>query len=837
MNGLVLTSNREITISAAGSRKAVSWPAQRLLISELYNRLQTPVRSAETYDEYMRLPKPQQDDLKDVGGFVGGTLKDNRRKAGNVISRDVIALDLDNIPAGGTDDVIQRVAGLGCGWSVYSTRKHCGAKPRLRCVIPLDESATPDEYEAISRKLAQIIGIELFDPTTFEPSRLMYWPSCCADSDYVFRYEDKPLLSKNGVLGMYADWQDMTQWPQVPGSEYTPRKLAAKQGDPTQKKGVVGAFCRTYDIYAAIEKYLPEIYEPVADDGNRFTYLGGSTVGGAVVYEGGRFLYSHHATDPCSQRLVNAFDLIRLHRFGDLDDEAKQDTPTNRLPSYTAMTELATSDPEVTRLLGRERMAQVQSDFGVFESMGGDENWSDRLDTAANSGMPVKSIRNVLTMLEYDPALAGRIKYNEFDEMITGIAPLPWQGRADGAGAFEWADSDDAGLRSYAEKILGFRTAAVISDAFMLHVAKHQFNPVADYLDGLVWDGVERLDTLLTDYLGVEDTVYTRAVMRKSLCAAVARAYCPGIKFDTALIITGAQGIGKSTFLARLGGERFTDGVKTFEGKDASEIIRGKWIVEIGELEAMNRSEKDRVKQFMSQRVDRYRVAYERRAKDFPRKCVFFGTTNGHDFLKDETGNRRFWPVDARIERATKSVFTDLTQTEIDQIWAEAVVRYRAGEKLYLEGMADAYAKEAQEGHRDISAREGLIFEFIEKQIPADWSRWNLDRRRLFWAGAITDCAELVQREKICAAEIWCECMGGDFKNMRRSDTAEINAIMSKAKGWIRSGKALRVGGDYGVQKGFVREKPEKESKTPEPEKQPKTPEQENEVTRNVTGS
>ena len=127
MNGLVLTSNREITISAAGSRKAVSWPAQRLLISELYNRLQTPVRSAETYDEYMRLPKPQQDDLKDVGGFVGGTLKDNRRKAGNVISRDVIALDLDNIPAGGTDDVIQRVAGLGCGWAIYSTRKHCGA--------------------------------------------------------------------------------------------------------------------------------------------------------------------------------------------------------------------------------------------------------------------------------------------------------------------------------------------------------------------------------------------------------------------------------------------------------------------------------------------------------------------------------------------------------------------------------------------------------------------------------------------------------------------------------------------------------------------------------------
>lgn len=802
---MVLNNNREITISAAGSRRAVIWNAQKLLISELYERLKIPARSAETYDEYMKLAKSQQDDLKDVGGFVGGTLKDNRRKAGNVISRDIIALDLDNIPSGETENVILRIAGLGCGYAVYSTRKHSNYAPRLRCIIPLDTSATPDEYEAVGRKLAQIIGIELFDPTTFEPSRLMYWPSCCADSEYVFRYEDKPLLSKDGVLGMYSDWRDVTQWSQIPGSEHTPKKLAAKQGDPTEKKGIVGAFCRTYDIFGAIDKYLPEVYDAVDGDENRFTYCGGSTVGGAVVYEGGKFLYSHHATDPCSQRLVNAFDLVRLHRFGDLDDEAKPDTPTNRLPSYTAMVDLAASDSRVAALINRERMDSVQRDFGAFESMGGDENWSERLDIASGSGMPVKSIKNVLTMLEYDPVIAERIKYNEFDEMITGIAPLPWQGRSDSVGAFEWADSDDAGLRSYAEKILGFRTAAIISDAFMLHVAKHKFNPVVEYLNLLEWDGTERVDTLLIDYLGVEDNVYTRAAMRKSLCAAVARAFNPGTKFDTALIITGAQGIGKSTFLAKLGGERFTDGVKTFDGKDASEIIRGKWIVEIGELEAMNRSEKDRVKQFMSQQVDRYRVAYERRARDFPRRCVFFGTTNGHDFLKDETGNRRFWPVDARIDRAVKSVFADMDTYEVDQIWAEAVVRYNEGEKLYLEGAADDMAKEAQEGHRDISAREGLVLTFIEQPVPADWQKWPLDKRRLFYAGAVADHEGLVPREKICAAEIWCECLGGDFKNMRRSDTAEINAIMSKAEGWARAKQTLRFGKDYGVQKGFVR--------------------------------
>lgn len=193
--------DRKITISAGSSRRAMVWQAQTLLISELWAKLQTPARGTEPLAEYLNMKKAQQDDLKDVGGFMAGTLSGPRRKANNVTGRDVITLDLDNIPPGGTEDVLRRVEGLSCGYCIYSTRKHSPAAPRLRVLLPLDRTASADEYEPIARKMAEYIGLELCDPTTFEVSRLMYWPSCCSDSQYIYVWKDKPLLSVKGLLG------------------------------------------------------------------------------------------------------------------------------------------------------------------------------------------------------------------------------------------------------------------------------------------------------------------------------------------------------------------------------------------------------------------------------------------------------------------------------------------------------------------------------------------------------------------------------------------------------------------------------------------------------------
>ena len=209
-----------------------------------------------------------------------------RRKAANVEGRDLVTLGRDDIPAGQTEDILRRVEGLGCAAAVYSTRKHAGYAPRLRVVIPLDRTGTADEYEPAARKLACLIGIGFCDPTTFEASRLMYWASCCSDSQYVCEAYDRPFCSLDGLLSMYGDWHDITQWPQVPGEDAGARRRLAKQEDPTTKRGVIGAFCRTYSITQAMEHFIPGMYEETGIPG-RYTYTGGTTAGGAIVYDGG----------------------------------------------------------------------------------------------------------------------------------------------------------------------------------------------------------------------------------------------------------------------------------------------------------------------------------------------------------------------------------------------------------------------------------------------------------------------------------------------------------------------------------------------------------------------
>lgn len=793
-------NDRQITISTAGNRKATTWPSSTLLWSELVEKLKTPVRGKETLAEYMALPKGQQDDLKDVGGFVAGTLEGNRRKAAAVTGRDIITLDLDNIKAGGTQDVIRRIDGLGCGYCIYSTRKHCEAAPRLRVLIPTDRTMTADEYEPIARKLASFIGIELCDPSTFEASRLMYWPSCSSDSIYVYYFRDKPFLSADGMLAMYNDWHNVEEWPQVPGTQDSYVKLAKKQGDPLEKQGVVGAFCKTYDIYRAIDELIPGVYERCDTGHDRYTYTGGSTTGGAIVYDNGKFLYSHHATDPCSGKLVNAFDLVRIHKFGDLDDKAEPGTPTNRLPSYTAMCKFAIEDAGVAALLNKERYDKATEAFAETPIDSGDSlDWINKLTVSPSTGAPAKTTDNVLIILENDPLLKGKIAYDEFANRGLALGALPWDSRDKRR---QWGDTDDAGLRHYIEKVYGITGKDRIYDATALCAFKHRINDVQDYLTSLKWDGIKRLDTLLIDYLGAEDNAYTRAVIRKSLTAAVARAMVPGTKFDFMPILAGPQGIGKSTFIRLLGLKWYSDNLQTFEGKEACEMIQGIWINEIGELNGLNRSEINAVKQFLSRTDDIYREPYGRRTVAFPRRCIFFGSTNDSEFLRDQTGNRRFWPVDVGINKPKKNVFTEL-ESEVDQIWAEAYVSWQLGEILYLTGEAEEISRAEQESHKVSNTKEGIIIEFLKKPIPIDWEKRNLQQRRMYWSGEFRhEIIETKTRTKVCAAEIWCECFNKDISLMRQTDTREINGILSTIKGLKRLDYPIKFA-FYGNQRGY----------------------------------
>lgn len=334
-----------------------------MTVSQFFDRLSKSVPLGKCWAEFQAAKHEEwAADLKDKGGYVAGTLNGARRSDG-AASRCVVVLDLDNIPSGATQDVLNRVKGLGLCYAVHSTVSHSLESPRLRVCFPLVEDISPDMYAPIVRLLARLIQEEMswFDSSSSEAVRLMYWPTHADDIEPVFDCDAvAPLLDAVALLNEHLPtWTDCTTWPAWP-YERVAGKSASKQGDPEQKNGLVGAFCRVYDIEKAMAEFLPGVYDP-ADIPGRYTLIAGSTHGGAVLYDGGKFLYSHHSTDPCSGRLVNAFDLVRLHKFGALDADAAHGTPSNRLPSYREMLKLAQGDAAVRGELAREFFRAPQS--------------------------------------------------------------------------------------------------------------------------------------------------------------------------------------------------------------------------------------------------------------------------------------------------------------------------------------------------------------------------------------------------------------------------------------------------------------------------------------------
>ena len=789
-----MENTREIVISTAGSRKSGTWKTEKLGWSEFVDRVKTPSRSTETLDEYMKFAKPKQDDLKDVGGFVGGELKDGKRRNTNILSRDLVTLDLDNIEAGKTDEVLKRVNGLGCAYVIYSTRKHAGYKPRLRVIIPTNRSMTPDEYEPVARKLGSLIGTELCDPTTFEVARLMFWPSCCSDSQYVYEFADKGFVKVDDILAKYESWKDVKEW------KVEDIKIK-KQQDPTEKDGVIGAFCKVFNIYDAVERFIPDSYE-VCDVADRLTFTGGSTFAGAVVYDD-VFLFSHHATDPAGGKLCNAFDLVRLHKFGELDNDVKEMTPANKYPSYVEMNKLARSVDEVSEILNKDKYKRAFEAFGADADT--DLSWMNKLKKNQN-GKNEKTIRNIEIILENDVLLKGKIALDDFATRSLILGRLPWDNSEDPEVKREWEDVDDSSLRNHLEEFYEITGKDKIADALSIVAKKNKINEVKAFLESLIWDGEKRLETLLIDYFGVVDNDYTRQVMKVALTAAVARAIDGAVKYDYAPILQGGQGKGKTTFFRTLGKSWFSNSLDSFDGKEAAVTIQGAWIIELGELSGMGMSKVNAVKHFLSKQEDRYRDPFGYRNRNHPRRCVFFGTTNNWEFLRDKTGDRRFWPVVILEQKPTRSVFDDLPK-EVDQIWAEAYFNYMNGLRLDLDGEeAKAIALEMQKQHSESSPKEGLIAEFLENKVPENWNTRTLKQKTDYMRNPFEATGEekLIKRDRICALEIWCECLNGDPKNMKGSDSREINSILENLSGWKRLKNTLRFG-CYGVQRGFGR--------------------------------
>ena len=775
----------ELSIATGKSRRTKVWKNIKISWPALVKKLADTTYTLETFSEYCAFGREKQAEIKDRGGFVGGYLADGGRHPENVKFRQILTLDIDYAPLDFWDSftMFYDIAAV-----LHSTHKHSKKSPRFRLVVPLDRKVSAEEYEAIGRKFAASFDINFFDPTTFQPERLMYWPTTSKDAEFYFREQEGEFLSADEVLSGYVDWKNISDWPKPDSEKDLIRSNLKKQGNPGEKPGLIGAFNRAFPISAAIEKFLSDIYEPTSFE-DRYTYVEGSAAAGAIVYGEDEFLFSHHSTDPIHGLLVNSFDLVRLHKFGHEDDPDGEKEITKR-QSHKMMLDFASEFPSVVKQIAKEKLPSE-----VFDDAYSDA-WLGEL-TVDKYGAYENTIPNFYRIISNDVNLRGRFKTDLFNNRETLLLPVPWD---QGEGLKEFVDADEAGVRHYLEEFYGIYHATKGKDALDLIFKENTFHPVRDYLNGMEWDGIPRVDTLLIDYLGASDTRFNRLATRKTLVAAIARIFEPGIKFDYVLTLVGEEGLKKSMVFNKLGGDWFSDSFVGVEGNKAFEQLHGVWLMEMGELASIRKAEAESVKHFITKREDRFRVAYGHRIATFKRQLIFVGTTNDRSFLKDNNGNRRFWPVDVSGFGSA-----DIDEMPVGQIWAEAKEYYKAGEKLYFDADIEEEAREIQSSHTESDERAGIVYNYLMTPLPEGWDKMSLFERRSY-LGDRSQIKEdgIKERFSVCTAEIWAEVFGGEIKQMTPYNTKDIHKILAKIPGWEQSGRSLTFP-LYGRQRAYTR--------------------------------
>lgn len=800
-----IKNDTELKICTGDSRKSKHWKNRVTTWTKLAERCSNTKRTKETVEAFKSMAKCEaKSDIKDVGGFVGGTLKtDGQRNKNCMASRQVITLDADNLKADSNiwDDFTIQYNNAAL---VYSTHSHTAKNPRLRIIIPLKSEVTCDECEAVARYIANEIGLEQFDKTTFESNRLMFWPSTPSDGDFIFNIQDGPILNPDDILKLYDEPTNPLTWPRH--KEETPGAILLKRlkvPDPKEKPGEIGLFCRAYSIDEALTELLTDVYEPTKDP-NRYTYKAGTSYGGLCVYPQDGYVISYHSTDPANidGHECNAFDLVRIHKYGNLDEEAKPGTPANKLPSYIAMQGFIQSNDKCKRLQAKEQAKEVSADFDSIDLEKDDApEWFVNLERD-RKGHICDTDKNRVNIMLNDKKLKA-IRFNEFSgcDIITDTESdfLSTRGNA----VDDYSLSRIAG---YAETVYGLRmNKKGVKEKLLERTANERgFNPVKEFITAKKWDGVKRCETLLIDYLGAEDTALNRAVTRKWLTAAVARVFSPGCKFDFVLTLQGPEGIGKSTLLNTLAGTWFCDSFSlTMKESRKYEIAAMAWIIEIPELNGMDKATVESAKAFISSTNDKYRRAYAVSVEENPRHCVFAASTNEAFFLKGDTGNRRWWIVPLN-GKASPDYWIDSLKADVSQIWAEAYQYYLDGEKLFLNTNLE---KEARDKQAKFNTAEGdpllpALRDWLNIKLPTDWDTWSKRRRQAYYANPDPlDEDGIVTRMSICALEV------KDlfpFAEIRNYSPQRVNQMLLRCEEWEKPNGYIFIPG-YGKQRGYTR--------------------------------
>lgn len=756
-------------IAFGAKRTQTTTKQYRLEWGEIVDRLKNVTKTDETMAQYKEMSKSQRLEVKDVGFFIAGLC--TKRK---VTYRQILAMDVDECDENTLPKLRSYLSGK--SYIIHSTHSSTPEEPRYRVVVPLNRLVLADEYGALMRVFHEQLGVPL-DVATFDFNRIMFLPSVPKDAEYFFEYEMGEELGVSNALSKLPDWQDLSAIP-VP--------VLVKPQDPKFKGGIIGAFCAKYSIREAIDTFLTDVWRK--EPNGRYTLIGATTVGGGVIYED-KFLYSNHSSDKYLGHCHNAYDAVRLYKFGD----GKQ--------GDAAMASLCESlgikpDSGKPHKLTVDGMDDEEAKAILNEQLEVD-----------NKGNLERTLKNAQLILKYDPALRDVFAYDLFSEMPVLKRTPEWRSfdirteNEDCRGVQTYAemtDTDESYLRLYFEDKYGFDARAVLNDALNIVEHENAFHPVRDYLNSLKWDGVKRLATIFVECFGVPNTLYAREVGVKFFTGAVRRVFIPASKMDYIPVLVSEEGFGKSRFIRRMAKLWGSDTFYTFNGsKEAYEQLRGVWIMEIPELNGVQSKSTNSRKAFVTKGEDRYRAAYLKYTKTYKRQCVFIASSNDVIFLDDPTEDgRRWWGLICNKDNVTIDVHSDMFLDLVDQYWAEAVHYYLQGVLPVLSPAAEKEAQQLRMIHKAEDSELGALIDYLNMPVPPDWRSQTAFEHRQYWK----DSRSLwhgKQREWICTTEVAREFYEFERKDMTPSLGRKVADAIRRTGLFEQTGMNKRFG-EYG---------------------------------------
>lgn len=797
---------RKLPISWAASRfdremrfKETTWRA-------IQGALSQPKISSETYDEYLGWDKEKQLSSKDVGYYIIGEFRDNLRHNAEFVRRGTVTLDIDEPGVDFETTLAEAFEGVELFW--HTSRKSSPIKPRIRVHIPLTRDVTDgEEHEALTRLMAKRYGIERIDRVSYVPAQMMFFPSRSSDGVFEFGSQTGKWLDPDVELEThYINWRDRFEWPRT-ATEIPPETRKEKIDSPLTKPGVIGAFNRAYTITRALEEVIPGIYEPSGDEGHRWRYHAAEGGGGAIVYDNDTILFSHHTNhDPVAGRSTNAFDLVRVHKFGSLDAPdplalESIDLPQTQRPSFLAMQEFAMTLPDVVAELSAvsafeglddQLPARVEPKAPLTDELGDELSEElpphpvgrpaasrarlrtlleecDDADAITDSILPIlagaalqpveeskvlaemagrykelsghtldrRALKKQLEALQRQLAVTST-KANDFDGLLDvnedgrvlntvknmaewlraghygmKIALDKFTGRTMGSpeGVLQWREISDLEvirIRVMLERD-GFGSFGggndLIRQALNLVANENVIDTAQMWASTLIWDGKLRCEMFLTDYFGVKDSDYIRAVSRYFWSSLARRTLDPGVKADMILVLVGKQGLRKSSSLQAIVPSIDFFGELDFRKDDAERcrVMQGKLLVEWNELRGAASAGEDAIKTFLARQVDEWRPLFTEETKRAPRRSVIIGTTDSDEFLSDMAGNRRYLPF-----KPTRSDIAAILRDR-DQLWAEAFETFPG-----VDWSAERLAAQAHEDHAISDMWDPLVLEWLE---------------------------------------------------------------------------------------------------------------------------